>query len=998
MGKNKKAKLSSITVNNSEKISENTHPMKHLGMASSKKKQKSEKSDASMQSTLNSYISTSNPKTKMVEKKMKQKLNSNKESKTKLSPKKQNIQAPSMESSSDESSDEDIDHSISKKRKSKDAQKSTAKKIKLSNNNANHNRNAQLNTLNEKVLHSEDHESSSPDMFNSSKSQEKVSNLAPKSSVKRENNNFSSDEGLDWGDEEDHEKKNEENQLETGDDRDVQEPEIYNGVDWSKEQTEELIFMVQENISGVTPSDTKSFRIRMKNLSFGNVPGLLHPPRSEDECMDQLRHIVESTKSVRNLSEMLRAYKHKPLRKNIIITPFRRFMMENKEEIQKMEGNLIINARAAFAALPEEERQPYRDAYQAEINSKIQLKPKSGRSTFKIFCDSLPNASVKEQKEAFLSQTLEQKLALIKLALKEHKQAMKQYDILCEKSPGSNVKPPVNHILKDEWKIFLESKGMPLLRVTSPYQLYQLERGHADDSSTNAKSGLMHYNKLARSGKLVEHEESFKKEVEEFSSKFKAWFTTLKNEYLRKQAHAYYTEMTTSKGGIRKSRTINLTTKIASKVQELEQSYVESTMVGKFPDEPASLALTAKDVLRMFVKEQNKKRGPNLPKIDFNGVWAKLDKESMAKCVNSATQNIAKYKESLKEYVKTLSDHERRVYIGQNRVRFIRVFEGTDIFENDYPCSQYPPFKIQSKTDKKSPQKNAKKNKLDIDITSMLKPSARNDSDKTNESEDELDQDRDKILSEESFKDRLPSTSTPGTIFKKHSAAVKQKISTKQNEREEDSESSYDDSDDDEVNGAGNNSTRYLDGGPKVHSKKLMEEVHNGSQDSSEEEDDEEEEEEEAAPKPTEMAKSGRSPAPAQMTRTQFAVSASVSSSSSEEETSSSDEGLPITKMSNSPAKVSPHLKAPQPQLSKMQATSSGRSAVTPSNLVKYSPKAVKVQSDSSSESSDSEEEPPSQKKSIVKSALERKKTSHPPVESDSSSDEDDDDIQSAWC
>ena len=119
-------------------------------------------------------------------------------------------------------------------------------------------------------------------------------------------------------------------------------------------------------------------------------------------------------------------------------------------------------------------------------------------------------------------------------------------------------------------------------------------------------------------------------------------------------------------------------------MQELERSYVKPSMLVTFNDEPKPRPLTGNDCFKAYLSS----KGVD----DKDRKFSMLDPHYKLVLINAAKNNVKLYKNAIKSFVSALSNEHRRIYIGQNRLKFIKLFGATDIFENDYPCSEYPPF------------------------------------------------------------------------------------------------------------------------------------------------------------------------------------------------------------------------------------------------------------------------------------------------------------------
>ena len=126
----------------------------------------------------------------------------------------------------------------------------------------------------------------------------------------------------------------------------------------------------------------------------------------------------------------------------------------------------------------------------------------------------------------------------------------------------------------------------------------------------------------------------------------------------------------------------------------MENNVIEQTMFTTFANEPKILPLTSRDCFKTFLKGKSISKNVDL-KFD------QLSKEHQDMLSRAAQSNVTKSKKFLKDFAASLSDEPARMYIGQNRLKFLKMFQGIDIFEKEYPISDYPPFKLITKTSKK---------------------------------------------------------------------------------------------------------------------------------------------------------------------------------------------------------------------------------------------------------------------------------------------------------
>ena len=126
----------------------------------------------------------------------------------------------------------------------------------------------------------------------------------------------------------------------------------------------------------------------------------------------------------------------------------------------------------------------------------------------------------------------------------------------------------------------------------------------------------------------------------------------------------------------------------------MEDNVIEQAVFTTFTNEPKILPLTSRNCFKIFLKGKNISENA---KVKFD----QLTKEHQDMLSKAAQINVANSKKIVKDFAASLSHEQARVYVGQYRLKFLRMFQGVDIFEKEYPISYFPPFKLITKTSKK---------------------------------------------------------------------------------------------------------------------------------------------------------------------------------------------------------------------------------------------------------------------------------------------------------
>ncbi|KAF2350198.1 hypothetical protein FHG87_019045 [Trinorchestia longiramus] len=460
---------------------------------------------------------------------------------------------------------------------------------------------------------------------------------------------------------------------------------------WTEEQTLQLIDIMTVDLQ-IKPEERSSFRQRIKKISWRDIPAKLDPPRTAEECLQHLDTIFKKVNTIRNLSEMFCAHKVgiQNRSKYYISLPIQRFRAENTEAIKKRGGNFFSTSKQMFDELPEEEKyRRYVFPYQKELAEKNRKNPKkiaSTHSALHFYRLRHPDLSSKEAKQRYSELAPKKRLQYIRNSYEEFKLAWRSHDDL-EASTDSKLKAPFCHLSKEEWIIFLRSLGMPVMEAKGPKELFFKMNPENSEEIRKSKAYFMnHPEKRKYHALFAEMQQNFKK-------KFEEWMTGVEDDIVKKPACAYFEEVMSVKTTLPQKSKKTSVSKVTSKVRELEDSFVESGMVGNFPGEPKAPPITAKECFADYMKRTS----PGMKPKEINEKYAAVDEDFREKLEALAIKAVNAYKEEIMEFVEELPVVERKIYIGQNRIKFIKMFDGTDIFEEDYPCSEYPPFKKPTK-------------------------------------------------------------------------------------------------------------------------------------------------------------------------------------------------------------------------------------------------------------------------------------------------------------
>ena len=120
-------------------------------------------------------------------------------------------------------------------------------------------------------------------------------------------------------------------------------------------------------------------------------------------------------------------------------------------------------------------------------------------------------------------------------------------------------------------------------------------------------------------------------------------------------------------------------------IDELKVNSIKKNYVMMFPNEPKKKLFTPYEVHKglMAFCERN-----NMPTVEYSATDSN-DRQSLEKM---AIKNKEDYKQEIKDFVDILTPEEQKIYIGQNRIRLLKLYQGVDIFNEDFPSSEFPSF------------------------------------------------------------------------------------------------------------------------------------------------------------------------------------------------------------------------------------------------------------------------------------------------------------------
>ena len=107
-----------------------------------------------------------------------------------------------------------------------------------------------------------------------------------------------------------------------------------------------------------------------------------------------------------------------------------------------------------------------------------------------------------------------------------------------------------------------------------------------------------------------------------------------------------------------------------------------------FKDEPSTPPLTP---LQLFIKDVERQTSKKLTMVEAKKQYVRLDKEKKDSYFDKCDQILKAYTEGLKTYVGGMGEKQRKLFLGLNRVKYMKLLF-TDIFEELYPHFEYPVY------------------------------------------------------------------------------------------------------------------------------------------------------------------------------------------------------------------------------------------------------------------------------------------------------------------
>lgn len=491
------------------------------------------------------------------------------------------------------------------------------------------------------------------------------------------------------------------------DDEDDEEKEPVNSNEaepldlWTTEEKLMLISRMQEKLQ---PNDKISYRRRIagskwnwSDITFGN--------KSAKECEEQFLEIIDSINKIKTLEQILteaeQLTRSGGLRKKNL-NAFQYFMREHTQTLKTDGKNENLRGRELFSvlinnwySLDENEKGRYKILAKEEASSKESLPVSAPRLPFEIYysIESEKIGSKNKQLKAELRTKYnalkkKTKLKYIEESFKEFYKYKKEVAEYLKINPSyKTVKKFPN---KEEAELFLinhlKMPREPPYQPSTAYYHQLMEEGKLDDLP--GKERLITATRQFANLPLAEQTaitEQTKQRYEEYREQVARW-KEQQDEYVMDIVNRYFPE-TTKKAKKEKPQ------KVKSSLNKFENVQVTAMNAPKFSELPKKPPRTG--FLLFSAKFEHKMKGKfsdaKERKESCKEYWNKLPEEHKQIYRNRSRELQEEYKSNLLEFVESLEEAERVMYLGHYRKQ-VRAYFCRDIFEEKYPNKVYPVY------------------------------------------------------------------------------------------------------------------------------------------------------------------------------------------------------------------------------------------------------------------------------------------------------------------
>ncbi|KAL7638338.1 UNVERIFIED_CONTAM: hypothetical protein RMT77_010908 [Armadillidium vulgare] len=483
----------------------------------------------------------------------------------------------------------------------------------------------------------------------------------------------------------------------------------------------------------VTP-DTIAYSKTLPKLDYSKIAEHF-PDKSTEDLKNELLMLIEGTVKIKSLHQLLTEALNDNQTEKPIDNPFNNFVHLNHYKItEEMEKrgpgvNRLAVAAEMWKKLSVSEKRAYRPDIKNVGDKSI------GQQPFEIFYELLnkkeDNVKISDARQRFKDLSVKKKVKFIRKSAKKMMKALEELEEHQnskqeEEEPSKTLKKKVRGPSKEDADLYMKHYGYPDEPSNFlPLFYCDLKKIEIDPKERLISAGKAFYD-LNK-----EKQEQWKKR----HGKVKASFDTEVEEWKKNQDKVTLfiwktfkspeSKVSKKKEALKKDKKPKF--KVNAFIKQLTYNDIQVS-APKFGDEPRIPPLKPITLLGI---ELEKRRGEKFSPAQLKEHFKSLNKTKQMTLRDKCNEMKDKFIKGLKDYVENMSYEKRKLFLGVNRVKYIKVLH-QDIFEEDYPHAEY---KVYAKPQKvKTPLKSSKK----TSGSSQSKNSPnKNESDEEDEEEEE---------------------------------------------------------------------------------------------------------------------------------------------------------------------------------------------------------------------------------------------------------------------
>ncbi|RXG70801.1 hypothetical protein Avbf_05622 [Armadillidium vulgare] len=287
------------------------------------------------------------------------------------------------------------------------------------------------------------------------------------------------------------------------------------------------------------------------------------------------------------------------------------------------------------------------------------------------------NVKFNDARQRYKDFSVEKKLKFIR---KSAKQMMKALEELEEEEPSETLEKKVKGPSKEDAELYLK-------RTNNFLPIYYCEVKKKElDSKDRLFSAKRAFHELTKE-KQEQWKERHRKVKESFDNEVEEWKTgqdkvTL---FIWKTFKSPAPKIPKKMVPFKKDKKFNRGKfKMTDYIRQLTY-YDVQVSVAKFEDEPDMPPLNP---ITLFGTELEKRRGERFSPAQLKEHFKSLDKTKQMTLREKCNEMKDEFIRGLKEYVENMSYERRKLFLGVNRVKYIKALH-QDIFEENYPHVEY---------------------------------------------------------------------------------------------------------------------------------------------------------------------------------------------------------------------------------------------------------------------------------------------------------------------